>query len=75
MKWTSCAAGLSGIVALWSIGLMQLVAQTGPVNGAASNTELNATVCPRPERSISSGSKLKHEERFCWTNLEAESRD
>ena len=43
MKWTSCAAGLSGIVALWSIGLMQLVAQTGPVNGAASNTELNAT--------------------------------
>ena len=43
MKWTSCAAGLSGFVALWSIGLVQLVAQTGPVNGAASNTELNAT--------------------------------
>ena len=43
MKWTSYAAGLSGFVALWSIGLVQLVAQTGPVNGAASNTELNET--------------------------------
>ena len=40
MKCTSCVAGLSGFVALWSICFVQL-GQAAPVKGGASNAELD----------------------------------
>ena len=43
MKWTSFAAGLSGFMAPWSIGLLQLVAQTALATEGAFNTEPNPT--------------------------------
>lgn len=43
MKWTSFAAGLSGFMAPWSIGLLQLVAQTALSTEGAFNTEPNPT--------------------------------
>ena len=43
MKWTSCAVGLSGFVALYSLCSVQLVAQTASVKGVSSKVELDPT--------------------------------
>lgn len=45
MKWTSCAAGLGGFVALWCLCLVQLAAQTQTtaVTGVPTNVEPDPT--------------------------------
>ena len=43
MKWTSWAAVLSSFVALWSISMVQVVAQTAPVQRDSSKAGLDST--------------------------------
>ena len=43
MKWTIFAAVLSGVMVPWSLGPLQLVAQTTPATERAVNTEPNPT--------------------------------